>query len=186
MRVLAALSLAAMVLASGRAAADVVYAFHETSATGFLGTLPPGDYVPRLVVTDAAYASGALDFSQTCAFAFPASCTATGDMSGFASLTDASPGFGDRSIDISFGADRTLSGSIVERGEYEDLSASGTRFSWTGTLLSDRYPGCGAAAPCSFAGYWYDATAISEPGTLPLLATALGVLALVRLKRRVL
>lgn len=179
----AALSIAASLLAIGQAQADVIYDFNETSATGFLATLPASAYAPQLVVTDAAYASGSLVFTQSCYLTPPSSCTSSGDMSGVVSLTDATPGFGNRSIDIAFNPDGTLSGSILERGLQEDLTSSGDSFSWAGTLLSDRYPACGSASPCRFTGYWLvdsGPTAVPEPSTLMLVAGAFTGFAAIR------
>lgn len=173
-----------MLLTGASSRADIVYDFHETSATGFLGTLPPSAYSPRLVVTDTAPLTG-IDFTRTCAFPpGPISCTTTGSMAGFVSLTDTTPNFGSLSINLTFNPDETLTGSILEKGIMEDLDSSGSHFDWQGTLLSDRYPGCGAASPCTFTGYWLTETAVPEPGTLGLLVSAFAMLLIARRRHR--
>lgn len=182
-----ALSIVSLLLALGQAKADVIYDFNETSATGALAALPESDYAPQLTVTDAAHASGSLNFTQRCYLSPPSDCTSSGNIPGFVSLTDASPGFGNLSVDVALNPDGTLSGSISEHGLQEDLTSSGDEFSWTGTLLSDRYPACGSASPCGFTGYWLadsPPTAVPEPGTLPLVVGALAILGAIGFGRK--
>jgi hypothetical protein len=160
--------------------ADIIYDFHKMSATGVLAHVP---YAPQLVVTDAAPSTG-IDFTRTCAFTLPVSCTTVGSMAGFVSLTDATPNFGTLSLDLIFNADKTLTGSIFEQGLNEDLNSSGSHFDWTGTLLSDRYTECGVGSPCTFTGYWLADTVVPEPDTLVLFASAMAALFLVRRLRQ--
>lgn len=172
-----------MLLVGAAARAGVIYDFHETAATGFLGTLPPSAYAPRLIVSDTAPLSG-VSFTRTCALTMPVSCTTTGHADGFLSLTDATPDFGTLSLDLAFNPDNTLNGSILERGLDEDLNMAGSGLDWSGTLLSDRFPACGVSAPCTITGYWLTATAVSEPGTLALFVGGLATLLFVGRRSR--
>jgi len=188
MRVKAMLSVFAIVgiAIAQPAAANVVYNFF-----GNVSGAVNGPINPRLVVTDAAFASGSLNFSLSSPFPFSAcgtaslpSCIITGDDSGLVSLFNSSfspvtqsgyeHGF---SINIAFAPDGTLSGSIDENGLNQDLAIGGSEFSWSGSLSSDLYPSCDAGTSngqCKVAGYYL--ADLPEPLTLSLFGVGvLGV-----------
>jgi hypothetical protein len=169
------------------AAANVVYNFF-----GNVSGAVNAPINPRLVVTDAAFASGSLNFTVTSPSVglgcgpsgHPSTCTITGDDSGFVSLFNGSfdpvtqSGYESKfSIDVNFAPDGTLGGSIDENGLNQDLAIAGSEFSWSGSLSSDLYPSCDAGTPngqCKVAGYYL--ADLPEPLTLSLFGVGvLGV-----------
>jgi hypothetical protein len=149
------------------------------------------NYSAQLVVDDSALLTG-LQFSMDCFFSPPITCTNTGNVEDFISLTDASPGFGDLSMSLIFNADGTLTGTIDEDGLNQNLHLAGSGLDWetTSQFHSDRHPICG---PCELEGYWLRAgyevpTVIPEPASIAILGSGmfalLGFAGVRRIRRR--
>jgi hypothetical protein len=175
----AIMTAAMVVLCPVAARASIVeYDFHATSTTGGL----PLSYAPVLRVDSSVLSTG-LSFDFDCTFMGPP-CTLTGEMAGFMSLTDASPGFGNFDVDLAFPSNGLLSGSIFEQGLNQDLNESGTGLNWSGTLLSDAFLICGVQNVCTFEGYWLEkGTSVPEPSSVMLFGAALAALGLVGRRR---
>jgi hypothetical protein len=165
----------------------------------FIGTVRGGSYGPdqvplpytaRLVVTDAAVASGGLQVSfgpGSCPS--PTMCVVSGNPSGLISFGYGIPDFfgdpprgaGFLHLDVNFLADGTLRGGIVEHGANSDFDITGTDFDWSGTFSSDSSL-CGPAtigsSGCTMSGYWISSAAapVSEPPSGWLVAGGLVLL----------
>src|SRR5216684_812131 len=107
-------------------ASIIDYDFHLTGGT-------PAGFSPVLQVDSAVLATG-LTFTMNCPLTPPFICTHTGDPTGLIGLTDSTLA-GSKSFALNFAANGTLAGSIVDNGTDENLSITGSGFSWSGTLL---------------------------------------------------
>jgi hypothetical protein len=166
------------------AQANVIYNFN-----GQITGAKNGPFTSTLVVTDAAFNAGFLDFRISglfCNTAGPNFCSVTGDPSGFVSFTDnqnyienlsSTTATGTLDIDFTFGPGGTVFGSFDIFGSDQDLHfiADGGGFSGTFTSDSSR---CTTETLCFVAG------TIPEPQTYLVFLAGLAGLAAAR--RRVL
>jgi len=178
----------------GPASANVTYDFVGSLTNTLIPyTTPFGPTGADLVVTDAAVASGSMNFG------LGGVSGNTGDDSGFVSLT--TPGFygqtftkfdnyGFAAVGVLFDTDGTLTGDVIGLGISSGFQAGGSEFNWTGTEDDDG--SCGAISTvgpprysCTYSGYWIRSDlAVPEPSSAWLFLGGMSALLLIwRLKR---
>lgn len=172
------------------AQADVTYVFTGTIQNPDIGTNP---FTRQLVFTDAAVAAGRIDFDYQSFYCggSPVPCQASGDSSGFVTLSYATADpasdqvTGNLRMDLVFNSDRTLSGDLFSSGFFEDLTLQGSEFGWTGAQQADGPTSCPSiSAPnaCTVSGYWLTSqalpTQVPEPPAALLLVGGIAVLSL--------
>lgn len=185
-----------MIASASTASADVIYQFY--------GTMTGGPYIDKpldlqLTVTDAAVASGSMNFFVSnpgpvaCGptpYLFP--CNVTGDDSGFVSFRFAghssqlNPSGGTQGYsflyNLTFNPDGTLGGNFSELGFESGVNLSGSGLDWTGNVGADFLlcPQNGCAAT----GYFSSVGQIPEPSTWALMLAGMAGLAGIRALRR--
>jgi hypothetical protein len=185
---LAVLAVGGALAVSPAAQADVIYQFVITSESPTLSALPLAAFAPTLTITDAAYASGTLNYTFTGQYARECNNISEGNSpcivngSGFVSLKNHDKLTGNTKTDegyvfanITLQPNEGLSGSLnTSAFAEEDYSLSGTGDAWTGYFDTDVYSRCGFGGPaghtCTYTGYWEE---VPEPPTATLMIAGL-------------
>lgn len=187
----------ALAIASGQASADVVYVWHTTSATVNGAPSSSLSASAEITLTDAGFASGSVGVSSV-SFGGPVTQTLNGvasanfQMTGLANLfapNFAAPQIGNHGPLVNFTA--TVNGQFLDVAsnrdsfmvDYPDTEAYGA-IAGSGNTLTVGYgtdnqasicygPQTPPDSKCVVSGYFQQ---VPEPGTLPIVLTALGIL----------